>query len=114
MSYQFESQPSSAIVNSVPFAHTSRALAMAAVHMQAHALKDLIHVQIESLAFVKRRCEHDLKLIDDLITSEKYHNMFGVYGQTLPRRLLGIRSRNAQTDVHWFPARFRRRKICQQ
>lgn len=81
MSYQFESQPSSAIVNSVPFAHTSRALAMAAVHMQAHALKDLIHVQIESLAFVKRRCEQDLKLIDDLIISEKYQNTFGVYGE---------------------------------
>jgi hypothetical protein len=74
-------QPSSAIVNSVPFAHTGRALAMAAVHMQAHALKDMIHVQIESLAFVKRRCEQDLRLIDDLITSEKYHNTFGVYGE---------------------------------
>jgi len=51
------------------------------MHMQAHALKALIRMQIESLAFVKRRCEQDLKLIDDLITSEKYHNTFGVYGE---------------------------------
>jgi hypothetical protein len=114
MSYQFESQPSSAIVNSVPFAHTSRALAMAAVHMQAHALKDLIHVQIESLAFVKRRCEHDLKLIDDLITSEKYHNMFGVYGQLCRDAFSEYAAETRKLMSIWFPARFRRRKICQQ
>lgn len=81
MSYQLESQPSASIFNSVPFAHTNRAFAMATVHMQAHAFKALIRVQIESLAFVKHRCEQDLKLIDDLITSEKYHNTFGVYGE---------------------------------
>jgi hypothetical protein len=79
MSYQ--SQPSASVFNSVPFAHTNRAFAMAAVHMQAHAFKALIRVQIESLAFVKRRCEQDLKLIDDLIISEKYQNTFGVYGE---------------------------------
>ena len=81
MSYQFESQPSASIVNSVPFAQASRTLAMAAVHIQAHALKALIRMQIESLAFVQSRCEQDVKLIDDLITSEKYHNTFGVYGE---------------------------------
>ena len=81
MSHQFESQPSASIFNSIPLAHTNRAFAMAAVHMQAHAFKALIRVQIKSLAFVKRRCEQDLKLIDDLIASEKYHNTFGVYGE---------------------------------
>jgi hypothetical protein len=79
MSYQ--SQSSASVFNSVPFAHTNRAFAIAALHMQAHASKALIRVQIESLAFVKHRCEQDLKLIDDLLTSEKYHNTFGVYGE---------------------------------
>ena len=81
MSHQFESQPSASIFNSIPFAHTNRAFLMAAMHMQAHAVKALIRVQIESLAFVKRRCEQDLKLIDDLIISEKYQNTFGIYGE---------------------------------
>lgn len=103
MSYQFESQPSASIFNSIPFAHTNCAFAMAAVHMQAHAFKALIRVQIESLAFVKHRCEQDLTLIDDLITSEKYHNAFGVYGKfcrdavseyaTEMRKLISIGSR---------------------
>ena len=81
MSYTFASQPSASLFNSVPFAQTSRTLAMAAVHIQAHALKALIRLQIESLAFVQSRCQQDVKLIDDLITSEKYHNTFGVYGE---------------------------------
>jgi len=81
MSYTFASQPSASLFNSVPFAQTSRTLAMAAVHIQAHALKGLIRLQIESLAFVQSRCQRDVKLIDDLITSEKYHNTFGVYGE---------------------------------
>jgi hypothetical protein len=79
MSYQ--SQSSASVFNSIPFAHTNQALAMATAHMQAQALKALLRVQIESLAFVKHRCEQDLKLIDDLITSGKYHNTFGVYGE---------------------------------
>ncbi|RCW81306.1 hypothetical protein C7476_111168 [Phyllobacterium bourgognense] len=81
MSYAFASQPSVSLFNSVPFAQTSRTLAMAAVHIQAHSIKDLIRLQIESLAFVQSRCEQDVKLIDELVTSEKYHNTFGVYAE---------------------------------
>lgn len=81
MSYAFASQPSASLFNSAPFAQTSQTLAMAAVHIQAHSLKALIRLQIESLAFVQSLCEQDMKLIDDLVTSEKYHNTFGVYGE---------------------------------
>jgi Phasin protein len=81
MSYQAEPAALAPVLNSVPFARTSRALASAAMHMQAQALKAMFHVQIESLAFVQHRCERDLKLIDDLVDSEKYQNTFGVYGE---------------------------------
>ena len=60
MSYTFASQPSASLFNSVPFAQTNRTLAMAAVHIQAHALKALIRLQIESLAFVQSRCQQDV------------------------------------------------------
>lgn len=81
MTYQAEPTAIASMTNSVPFAHTGKAITRALIHIQANTLKALIHVQIESLAFVQHRCEQDLKLIDDLVDSEKYHNTFGVYGE---------------------------------
>lgn len=81
MSYQDQPTAFASVFNSMPFASTSRALASATMRMQAQALKAMFHVQIEALAFAQRRCERDLKLIDDLIDSQKYQNTFGVCGE---------------------------------
>ncbi|MEK1887354.1 MAG: phasin family protein [Phyllobacterium sp.] len=81
MSYQVESQQTSAAIGSVPFGHVAQSLVRACTHVQAHALKGIIRAQIEGLAFAKHRYERNLKLIDDLIASEKYQNTFGVYGE---------------------------------
>ena len=113
MSYTFASQPSASLFNSVPFAQTSRTLAMAAVHIQAHALKALIRLQIESLAFVQSRCQQDVKLIDDLITfREVSQHVWGIR-RILPRRGFGLRQRNPQTDVRRLPDRRRFGQICE-
>ncbi|MEP7453430.1 hypothetical protein [Phyllobacterium sp. SB3] len=81
MSYQDEPSAFASLLNPVPFASTGRALARATMRMQAQALKTAFHVQIEALAFAQRRCERGLKLIDDLIDSEKYQNTSGVCGE---------------------------------
>ena len=81
MYHQDEPWPTSAVTGSVPFAHVAQSIIRASTHMQAHALKAMIRAQIETVAFARHRYERNLKLIDDLVESEKYQNTFGVYGE---------------------------------
>ena len=81
MYHHVEPQPTSAIIGSVPFAHVAQSMMQASAHVQANTLKAMIRTQIEALTFVKHRYERNLRLVDDLIASEKYHNTFGVCGE---------------------------------
>jgi hypothetical protein len=81
MTYHIEAATPAFLLNSIPLVESNQKFAMAVVHMHAHAFKALMRLQIESLTFFKHRCEQEVKLVDDLLTSEKYHNTFGVYGE---------------------------------
>ncbi|WP_106709464.1 hypothetical protein [Phyllobacterium brassicacearum] len=50
----------------------------AAVSRRAHALQEMIRVQIGLLSFYQHRLEQDMHLITELVASGKYHNAFGV------------------------------------
>jgi len=50
----------------------------AAAHLQAHAFKAFLRYQIETLAFLKRRCEQDMKLMDDLASSDEFNDTFDI------------------------------------
>ena len=50
----------------------------AAARFQAQAFKMAIRYQIESLCFLKRRCEQNLKLIDDFSGSDEFNDSFDV------------------------------------
>lgn len=81
MTYHNEASLPASLLYLVPLVETNEKFAMAVAHMQAHAFKAFLRVQIESLTFFKHRCEQEVKLVDDLLTSEKYHNTVGVYGE---------------------------------
>jgi hypothetical protein len=81
MTYHIGASTPASLHYLIPLAETNEKFAMAVAHMQAHTFKALLRVQIESLTFFKHRCEQEVKLVDDLLTSEKYHNTFGVYGE---------------------------------
>jgi hypothetical protein len=50
----------------------------AAGRMQTQALKGLLRYQIETLAFLQRRYHQDMKLLDDLVATQKTHDAFDV------------------------------------
>ncbi|BCG94679.1 hypothetical protein MesoLj131a_35430 [Mesorhizobium sp. 131-2-1] len=50
----------------------------AAADLQATALKAAIRCQIETLSFLKRRCEQNVKLIDDLFAGDEFVDVFDV------------------------------------
>ncbi|WP_292246048.1 phasin family protein [Mesorhizobium sp.] len=50
----------------------------AAADLQATALKAVISYQIETLSFHKRRCEQNVKLIDDLFAGGEFVDVFDV------------------------------------
>ena len=51
----------------------------AVARMQANALKAALRYNVEALGFVKRRVEQDIKLFDDLSSSEDLKDAFDVY-----------------------------------
>lgn len=46
---------------------------------QGHAFKAAMRYQIEGLAFLKHRCEQDMKLVDDLLATGDFKDAFDVY-----------------------------------
>lgn len=52
----------------------------AAAQLQAQLFKAAMRYQIETLAFLKHRCERDVKLIDDLVASGEFEDAFDVVG----------------------------------
>ncbi|MBA8882097.1 hypothetical protein [Phyllobacterium myrsinacearum] len=70
-----------ALMNSNPVAALVRQFGLATAHTQAHSVQALMRIQIETLSFYRHRTQQNVKLIDDLIVSEKYQNTFGVLGK---------------------------------
>lgn len=61
-----------------PFVAANQKLFHAGVRLQANAIKAAMRYQIETLSFLKRRCEADAKLMDDLSESEEFNDTFDV------------------------------------
>jgi hypothetical protein len=66
-------------VNSVAMTINGQKIGEAVASGQAHALQEMIRVQIGLLSFYQHRLEQDVHLITELVASAKYHNTFGVF-----------------------------------
>ena len=62
----------------LPMAENGQKVVLAAVSLQAHAFKAMMRYQIETLAFLRHRCEQDMKLADDLISGADFNDAFEV------------------------------------
>jgi hypothetical protein len=51
---------------------------LAAARLQAHAYQAMMRYQIEALAFLKHRCEQDVKLAEDFAASEEFNDALHV------------------------------------
>jgi hypothetical protein len=63
---------------SLPYIANGQKLFHAASKLQAHAFKAVMSYQVETLAFLKHRCEQDVKLMDDLAASDEFNDAFDV------------------------------------
>jgi len=64
----------------MPALANGQKLFLAAAHLQANAYQALMRYQIETLGFLKHRCEQDLKLAEDLVASDEFTDAFDVVG----------------------------------
>jgi len=62
-----------------PMLTSSHKFFQAGTQLQAHLIKSAMRYQIEALAFLKHRCEQDVRLIDDLVGSDEYNDAFDVF-----------------------------------
>lgn len=62
-----------------PFAQTGQKLMRATAAMQAYSIRALLRYQIESLSFLKRRFEDDLKLLEKLTAGDEFVDAFDVF-----------------------------------
>ncbi|MCO5065282.1 MAG: phasin family protein [Rhizobiaceae bacterium] len=69
---------SSLAMPSSPYIANGQKLFHATTQLQAHAFKALMRYQIETLGFMKRRCEQDMKLMDDLASSDEFNDTFDI------------------------------------
>jgi hypothetical protein len=65
-------------MSSLPFFAVNQKLLQAMAHLNADALQGAVRYQIETLTFLKRRCEADVKLMDDLAGSREFNDAFDV------------------------------------
>ncbi|CDX56188.1 conserved hypothetical protein [Mesorhizobium plurifarium] len=62
-----------------PFARTGQKFLRATAAMQAHSIRALLRYQIESVSFLKRRFEDDLKLVEKLTGGDEFVDAFDVF-----------------------------------
>jgi hypothetical protein len=62
-----------------PFTQTGQKFMRATAAMQAYSIRALLRYQIESLAFLKRRVEDDLKLLEKLSGGDEFVDAFDVF-----------------------------------
>jgi hypothetical protein len=53
---------------------------LAAARLQVNAYQALMRYQIETLGFLKHRCEQDAKLAEDLVASDEFKDAFDIVG----------------------------------
>lgn len=63
---------------SFPMATQGQKYMSAAARYNAQAFKAVMRYQIETLGFLKRRYEQDMKLVDDLLAAEETNDAFDV------------------------------------
>ena len=69
--------PGSALAETFALAEGRKAFAVAA-RMQAEALKTTLQWQVEALAFLSRRGEQTVQLLDDLVADEEFKDAFDI------------------------------------
>ena len=47
--------------------------------LQAHVMSGVMRYQIETLAFLKHRCEQDVKLVDNFVGSGEFNDVFDIF-----------------------------------
>ncbi|PDQ23059.1 hypothetical protein CN311_00290 [Mesorhizobium sanjuanii] len=68
---------------SPPTPQNVQKLVFAGAFIQAHAFKAMMRYHIETLAFLKHRCEQDVKLAEDLIAGSEFNDAFDVFSTFL-------------------------------
>lgn len=76
MPSNLQASPSS--TPSLPFLAANQKLLQAGARLQANAFKAAMRYQIETLSFLKRRCEADARLMDDLAGSSEFNDTLDV------------------------------------
>ena len=71
-------QQSSPSAPSLPFLAANQKFLQAGARLQANAFKAAMRYQIETLSFLKRRCEADARLMDDLAGSGEFNDTFDI------------------------------------
>ncbi|RWB25951.1 MAG: phasin family protein [Mesorhizobium sp.] len=67
----------------LPTATNGQRLLIAAAGLQAHALRAMMRYQIETLSFLKHRCEQNVKMVDDLVAGSEFNDAFDVLSNFL-------------------------------
>lgn len=63
---------------SLPFMAANQKLFQAGARLQANTVRGAMRYHIETLSFLKRRCEADAKLMNDLADSQEFNDAFDV------------------------------------
>lgn len=76
-------EPSSFGTQLLPVAENGQKFFLAAASLQVHAFKAMMRYNVETLAFLKHRCEQDVKLADDLISGPQFNDAFDIFAAFL-------------------------------
>ncbi|QPC92919.1 phasin family protein [Mesorhizobium sp. INR15] len=76
-------EPSSFGTRLLPIAGNGQKFFLAAASLQLDAFKAMMRYNVETLAFLKHRCEQDVKLADDLITGPEFNDAFDIFAAFL-------------------------------
>ncbi|MGB3391747.1 MAG: phasin family protein [Pseudaminobacter sp.] len=89
-----------ALLHAIPMLGQGQKGLFALASMQGHAFKAAMRYQIEGLAFLKHRCEQDMKLVDDLLATGDFNDAFDVYANFCQSALLEYSREAAKvTDI---------------
>lgn len=75
---QAKTEPSPFSMLTLPYMASSRKLFYVAAQLQAQAFKVVMRHQVETLAFMKHRCEQDVKLVENLAASDELNDAFDI------------------------------------
>jgi hypothetical protein len=59
----------------------------AVAHLQAQAFQGMLRYQIETLTFLKHRCEQDLRLVGDMTANKDHNDAFDVVTDFMQRAM---------------------------